>query len=203
LTKIGNSVSLRWSKKKPREYLGENWLIAEDIEMMIRRILLGILILLAQSVPSRAIASVGLSNVKVRIALVDKLVVSNGGTITLDSNDTNPTVSGALGPDTDATARLSFVHNKNVNKKITAQATSAPGAVGNDIKLEVQIGAGSFATLYDDAGAAAVQNVRTGLGAGALTNQVVTYRAQATAGGTPLGAQTDYDFTITYTSVDE
>ncbi|MDE2039909.1 MAG: hypothetical protein KGO96_09305 [Elusimicrobia bacterium] len=150
------------------------------------------------------LAATATSNVTVTIGAVDKLVVTNGGTITLDNNSADPTAGDVLGPATDSTARLSFVHNKNVNKKITAEATTAPAAAGNDIQLEVQVGAaGSFVTVYDDNGAAAAQDAVTGIAAGALSNQVVTYRARATAAGTPVSAATNFDFTITFTSVDQ
>lgn len=148
-------------------------------------------------------AAVGTSNVTVTIALVDKLVVTNGGTITLDNTTADPTVSGILGPALDATARLSYIHNKNVSKKITAQATASPSAAGNDIQLDVKLAGGSFVTVYDDAGATAAQDAQTGMAAGVYSQEVVTYQAQATAAGTPVGVQTNFDFTITYTSLDQ
>ena len=41
-----------------------------------------------------------------------------------------------------------------------------------------------------------------GAGAGDYPGEVVTYKAQATAAGTPVGTATNFAFTVTYTTVD-
>ena len=149
-----------------------------------------------------AFAASGTAATVVAMALVDKLILSNGGTITLDDSAADPTTSGTLGPVTDVSARLSYIHNKNVPKKITVQATTFPVAAGNDIQLEILIQGGSYVTVYNDAGATAAQDALLGINAGVLTNQTVIYRARATAAGTPVGASTNFSFTITYTTID-
>ncbi|MCX5787094.1 MAG: hypothetical protein NTX64_01100 [Elusimicrobia bacterium] len=151
-----------------------------------------------------ALAASGTSNVTVSVGLVDKMTVTNGGSITLDNSQADPTVSGLLGPATDTTARLSYIHNKNVNKKITAQATTVPSGT-NDIKLDalVGFGGGSYVTLYQAGSAASAQDAVTAIAAGVYPTEVVTYRAQATAAGTPVGSATNFAFTITFTSVDQ
>ncbi|MDA0836788.1 MAG: hypothetical protein O3B01_16450 [Planctomycetota bacterium] len=140
------------------------------------------------------------SDVTVRVKSVDKLVVTDGGTITLDGTAGSNAMTGA----DDTTAVLNYTHNKNVNKKITAQASASPAAAGNDITLTVSVqnGAGTK-TVYDDAGAASAQDVFTGIAAGAVAGKTVTYSASCTASGTKVTADTDFNFTITYTSVDE
>jgi len=140
------------------------------------------------------------SGVTVQVKSVDKLDVTDGGTIILDGT----AGSNDLGPGNDTTALLKYTHNKNANKKITAEATTAPAALGNDLVLTVAVldGAGTK-TLYNDSGAAAAQDVVTTIGAGALNNKTVTYTAQCTASGTTVSADTDFSFTITFTSVDE
>ncbi|MDP6116175.1 MAG: hypothetical protein QGF00_01970 [Planctomycetota bacterium] len=140
------------------------------------------------------------SDVTVRVKSVDKLVVTDGGTITLDGTAGSNAMSGT----DDTTAVLNYTHNKNANKKITAQATTSPAATGNDITLTVAVQDGAGAkTVYDDSGAAAAQDVVTGIAAGALGGKTVTYSANCTASGTKVAADQDFSFTITYTSVDE
>ena len=150
-----------------------------------------------------ALAASGTSNVVVAIGVIDKMTVTSGGTITLDNTQADPTISGTLGPATDATARLSYIHNKTNVKHITAQVTTTPTGT-NDIQLQVQLGfgGGTFVTLYSNGAAAAAQTAVSGLAAGAYPNEVVTYKAQATAAGTPVGAATNFSFTVTYTTVD-
>ena len=150
-----------------------------------------------------ALAASGTSNLTVTVGMIDKMTVTNGGVITLDNSQVDPAVSGILGPTTDATARLSYIHNKNVNKKITAQATTVPSTT-NDIKLYVQVGfnGGAYVTLYQNGAAATAQDAVTAIGAGDYPSEVVTYKAQATAAGTPVGVQTNFSFTVTFTSVD-
>jgi len=140
------------------------------------------------------------SDVTVRVKSVDKLAVTDGGTIILDGTaGTND-----LGPANDTTAALNYTHNRNANKKITAEATTSPAAAGNDITLTVSVQDGAGAkTVYNDAGATAAQDVVTTIGAGALPGKTVTYSASCTASGTTVAADTDHSFTITFTTVDE
>jgi hypothetical protein len=145
-------------------------------------------------------AATGTSTIRVTVKSVDKLTVTNGGTITLDGTAGSNALSGT----DNTTAVLNYTHNKNVNKKITASATTSPAAAGNDITLTVAVQDGAGAkTVYDDAGAASAQDVVTGLAAGAIGGKTVTYSASCTASGTEIAADTDFDFTITFTSVDE
>lgn len=148
-------------------------------------------------------AANGVMIVIVRLELVDKLVLTGGGTITLDNADADPALGDTIGPDTDTTGLLHFVHNKNGNKKLTTEVTTAPDPLANDIILQLSVGGNPAMTLYNDAGSAAPQDVATGLAAGAFNNQSLAYTAQCTAAGTPIGVATDFSFTITYTSVDQ
>lgn len=146
------------------------------------------------------LAASATSDVTVRVLSVDKLTVTDGGTITLDGT----AGSNDLGPTTDATAVLQYTHNKGATKKITAEASTSPAAASNDLVLSVEVAGGAGAkTVYNDSGATGVQDVVTSIGAGALANKTVTYSAQATASGTTVSADTDFSFTITFTSVDE
>lgn len=148
---------------------------------------------------SKALAATGSSNVTVTIAVIDKLSVTNGGTITLDNSQADPT-TGILGPVSDATARLSYMHNKTSTMKLTAQAAiTAPPT--NDITLTVSVTGGAGQKTLDSAGVLqSAQDVYTTIPAGFINSTVVTYSAQATAAGTPVGSNTNFNYTITYTS---
>ncbi|MDE2039908.1 MAG: hypothetical protein KGO96_09300 [Elusimicrobia bacterium] len=153
---------------------------------------------LACAAPASA-ASVGASAL-VKVPAVDLLSVSDGGTIVLDNAAADPQAGDDLGPVADSTARLNYTHNSPTAKKLTAQVTANPG--GSDITLTVSVAGGTGEKTLVDAGAtAAVQDVYTNIPAGALSDLSVTYKASATAHGTPVSGPTSFVFTITFTSV--
>jgi hypothetical protein len=156
-------------------------LLQSTQEFIMQRLLSSFALLALALAPAALFAASDTSDVTVKVKSVDKLTVSDGGTIALDGSAGSNDLTGAA----DSTAQLNYTHNKNGNKKITAQATTSPAATSNDISLTVSVadGAGSK-TLYNDAGAQAAQDVVTSIGAGALNNKAVTYGASATASGT-------------------
>jgi hypothetical protein len=140
------------------------------------------------------------SEMAVRVKSVDDLNVTDGGTIILDGS----AGSNDLGPVSDTCAQLNYTHNRDANKKITAEVTSGPSAAGNDIILTVAVQAGAGTkVIYNDAGPSIAQDVVTAMPAGALSNRMVTYTARCTASGTVVSADTDFNFVVTFTSVDE
>ncbi|MDA1140167.1 MAG: hypothetical protein O3B01_16455 [Planctomycetota bacterium] len=140
------------------------------------------------------------SRLTVRVKAVDRLRVSDGGTINLEANPGND----HIGPVTDSTANLSYTHNKDTNQKIVAEAMAgdSPDPASNDITFKVSLGVESK-ILYSDSGVTGPQDIVTGLPAGALTDQSVNYTAECTSSGTPVTEDTDFNFMITFTSVDE
>ena len=145
-------------------------------------------------------AATSTSDVTVRVKSVDKLVVTDGNTIELDG----VAGSNVLGPTTDTTSQLKYTHNNQGDKKITAQATTSPSASNNDLQLFVTVEDGDGEVeIYNDSGATSAKDVVTSIGAGALNNKTVTYKTQCTASGTKVNADTDFVFTVTFTSVDE
>ncbi len=153
--------------------------------------LFGLLSILADSDTSR---------VTVRVKAIDRLDVTDGSTLNLDAA---PGENG-IGPVTDSTARLNYTHNKDTNQKIVAEAKAgdAPDPSSNDISFKVSL-RGESKTLYSDSGATGPQDVLTDLEAGTLTDQTVSYTAECTSSGTPVTEDTDFNFSITFTSVDE
>jgi hypothetical protein len=153
--------------------------------------LFGLLSVLADSDTSR---------VTVRVKSVDRLDVTDGSALNLDAAPGE----NRIGPVTDSTARLKYTHNKDTNQKIVAEAKAgdAPDPSSNDITFKVSVGEESK-TLYSDSGVTGPQDVVTGLQAGALTDQSVSYTVECTSSGTPVTEDTDFNFSITFTSVDE
>ena len=168
----------------------------------MRATLLKLLIGLALLWPAAAAlaGNSGNSSESVTVPMLDLLAITNGGTITLDSSVANPAVSGVLGPISDSTAVLNYTQNSASLKKITAEATTAPA--GNDITLTVTVAGGAGTkTLVSNGAAQASQDVYTGMAAGALSNRTVTYGAQCTVTGTKISANTNFVYTVTFTSV--
>jgi hypothetical protein len=154
-------------------------------------ILIGLICVLADSDTSR---------LTVRVKAVDRLSVTDGGTINLEAN---PGID-QIGPVTDSTTKLSYTHNKDTNQKIVAEAHAgdSPNPSSNDITFKVSLG-GDTKTLYSDSGVTGPQDLLTGLQAGDLPERSGNYTAECTSSGTPVTEDTDFSFVITFTSVDE
>lgn len=165
-----------------------------------------VVLMLMTGLTSMVSAATSTSGVTVEVQAIDLLYVSDGGTIILNSEDVDwegikgeTNTEDLVGEDSDATARLYFMHNSG-SKKITAQVSSAP-STDNDITMTVAVQGGTGAqTLYSDGSEEAAQDVRTGINPGLIWGQTVTYSAKATSAGT---APATYDFVVTFTSVDE
>ncbi len=165
-------------------------------------------LMLIAGLTGTAMAASSTSEVTVVVEGIDLLYVSDGGTITLNSDDVDwddikagTSTEDLVGEDSDATARLYFMHNSGT-KKIDAQVTTTP-ASDNSITLTVAVdGAESTGaqTLYSDGSEEAAQDVLTGIDPGLIFGRTVTYSAKATSAGT---APATYDFVVTFTSVDE
>jgi len=149
---------------------------------------------------SLLLADSSTSNITVTVKSVDKLVVTNGQTIILDGT----AGSNDMGPASDDSAKLHYTHNQPGNKKITAETTTSPQANNNDLILSVSVEDGSGTkTIYDDSGSTGAHVVYAGISAGALGNKTVTYSAAATASGTVISSDSDFDFIITFTTLNE
>lgn len=147
---------------------------------------------------STLMAATDTSTVQVTVAAIDALVVTDGGTITLDDVSGN-TITG----DPDTTARLSYTHNLGTNRMITAEVLEGGMPTGTqDITLTVSVagGAGTVTLVSDGVRHGSPQSVWNNIPRGAISNAVVTYGASATASGTEAGS---YMFTVTFTSTDQ
>ncbi|MDP6114335.1 MAG: hypothetical protein QGF00_00895 [Planctomycetota bacterium] len=157
----------------------------------------------ALAAASFACADQDISRLTVRVNKVDKLSMTDGGSINLDQAVANVVGNQVvLGPVEDSTARLSFTHNSSSPMKIVAEAQSVPG--NSDISLRVSVDGGAGDKVIVDAGnGTGVQEVMTDVQAGAFTDRAVTYAASCTSEGTPVEGPTDYGFTIVFTSVED
>jgi hypothetical protein len=150
--------------------------------------------------PSFLTAAQSASRVKVTVAPIDILQVSDATQgILLRVNSTSG--SNALIGDPDPTARLSYSHNSDANKKITAQVSQADIPAGHqDITLAVVVMGGAEQSIVEGGVTQGAKNVLTGITSGYRENVPVTYSARATASGTSPG---DYAFRVTFTSLDD
>jgi hypothetical protein len=140
------------------------------------------------------------SDVKVTVQSIDLLDCSDSNNIILESAAGEAT----WGPISGSGSLMNCTHNSPITIKITAEATTSPAAAGNDMILTVEVESGTGQkTVYDDNGAAGQHDMVAGLGAGTMTNKVITYTVQGTAAGTPVDTDTDFLFVITFTSVQE
>jgi len=143
-------------------------------------------------------AATDTSTVQVTVAAIDALVVTDGGTITLDEVAGN-NITG----DPDTTARLSYTHNFATNRMITAEVLAGGMPAGTqDITLTVAVagGAGTVTLVSGGTRYGSPQAVWNNIPRGAISDATVTYGASATASGTEAGS---YTFTVTFTSTDQ
>jgi hypothetical protein len=150
--------------------------------------------------PSFLVAAQSESRVKVTVAPIDNLQVSDATQGILLRVDSTPG-SNALVGDPDQTARLSYAHNSAANKKITAQVSPADIPAGlQDITLTVVVMGGAEQSIVEGGVTQGAKNVLTGLTSGYRENVPVTYSAAGTASGTRPG---EYAFRVTFTSLDD
>ncbi len=159
-------------------------------------LLAGVMVL---GMSSALLAAEDESTIQVTVASIDALVVTDGGTITLDEVSGN-NITG----DPDTTATLSYTHNSGNNRMILAEVEADGMPIGTqDITLTVQV-AGGEATpvnlVVDGSRNVGQQAVWNNIPRGAIQNAQVTYTASATASGTNAGS---YTFTVTFTSQDQ
>jgi hypothetical protein len=150
--------------------------------------------------PSFLGAAQSVSRVKVTVAPIDILQVSDAANGILLRADNTPG-SNALVGDPDSTARLSYSHNSATRKKITAQVSPADIPAGlQDITLTVVVMGGAEQSIVQGGVTQGAKNVLTGITSGYRENVPVTYGAEATASGSRPG---DYAFRVTFTSLDD
>ncbi len=141
------------------------------------------------------------SDVSVVVGAIDKIDVTDGGTITLDNDDTTPG-NDVIGPDTDdGSALLNYTHNSGTDKKITAEVSDNPG--GHEITLNVDVNGGvaGYQMICDEGDETGlIPTVYSGIAAGVVTDAAVTYQAQCNASGTPADT---YAFTVLFTTADD
>jgi hypothetical protein len=98
-------------------------------------LLAGVMIL---GMSSALLAAEDESTIQVTVASIDALVVTDGGTITLDDVSGND-ITG----DPDTTATLSYTHNSGNNRMILAEVEADGMPIGTqDITLTVQVAGG-------------------------------------------------------------
>ena len=150
--------------------------------------------------PSFLTAAQSESRVKVTVAPIDNLQVTDATRGILLRADSTPGSNALIG-DPDPTARLSYSHNSAANKKITAQVSPADIPAGlQDITLAVVVMGGAEQSIVQGGVTQGAKNVLTGITPGYRENVPVTYSAAGTASGTQPG---DYSFVVTYTSLDD
>jgi hypothetical protein len=150
--------------------------------------------------PSSLMAAQSESRVKVTVAPIDILQVSDATRGILLHADSTPGSNALIG-DPDPTARLSYSHNSTASKKITAQVNPADIPAGlQDITLKVVVMGGAEQSIIEGGVTQGAKNVLTGITSGYRENVPVTYSAAGTASGSHPG---DYTFRVTYTSLDD
>lgn len=145
-----------------------------------------------------AMAAQSLSRVTVSVAAVDELRVSDASQgITLSGIPGSNDLEGLP----DSTARITYIHNAPVARKITAEVKPEGMPSGrHDINLYVRVAGGDEKAVVRTGEPAGPCDVMRGLSKGAYLDTQVTYRATATARETPPGS---YGFTVTFTSLDD
>jgi hypothetical protein len=150
--------------------------------------------------PSFLTAAQSASRIKVTVAPIDILQVSDATQGILLRADSTPGSNALIG-DPDSTARLNYTHNSAASKKITAQVSPTDIPVGlQNITLTVVVMGGAEQSIVQGGVAQGAKNVLTGITHGYRENVPVTYTAAATASGTSPG---DYAFRVTFTSLDD
>lgn len=138
-------------------------------------------------------------DIAITIQSIDSFDVSSGGTIVLSGTAGSNAMTG---PD-DTTAQLNYSHNSPTPKKITAEVQPGDNPAGHNITLKVKVtGGAGRKTLVLRGTAQGPVDVVTDKNAGKLSNKTVAYRATCTASGTQVGADTDFVFTVTFTTTD-
>jgi len=145
-----------------------------------------------------AMAAQATSRVRVEVAPVDELRVSDaadGVRLALEGSAGGVGLTGAP----DATARLDYVHNSGVARKITAEVlSSGMPQTPSDITLSLSIAGGPERVVVDSGVPSGPIDVLGGIQRGWIRPAAVSYSARATAGVTPPGS---YGFTVTFTSL--
>lgn len=160
-----------------------------------------ILFFLAVPCDIRALKAATSDTARVRITIkdIDAFDVSDGGTITLTGQAGKNKLEGT----NDKTAKLNYSHNSATPKKITAEVRPADNPPGHDITLKVRVAGGTgFQTLVLRGAPRGAVDVYTNITAGNLKNKTITYMANCTASGTQVSADTDFSFTVTFTTTD-
>jgi hypothetical protein len=141
----------------------------------------------------------GSGEVSLTIQPIDCLSVTDGGAIVL----TGTAGSNALAGAEDRTAALSYSHNSPTARKIVAEVRPENNPAGHDISLRVSVAGGTgFKTLVLNGMVQGTKEVLSNLPAGAHPQRLVSYQAGCTASGTRIGSDTDFRFTITFTTTD-
>jgi hypothetical protein len=145
-------------------------------------------------------AAQDVSRIRVTVAPIDTLQVSdatNGILLSLD----DVTGSDALTGESDQTARLNYMHNSAINKKITAQVNPQDIPSGpQSITLRVAVSGASEQCIVEGGVSQGAKEVLSGLTSGYWENVPVKYTASATASGSRPG---EYAFRVTFTSLDD
>ena len=142
------------------------------------------------------------SDITVEVKSVDVLDVTDGTRVKLNTQAGN----NQMGPKTNNKARLNYTHNSPNKKKITAETSDPAPALTNDIILRCKVkNSLGFKIIYDGAGGGGTgpQEIFNNIEAGVKADKNVRYSAECTASGTPIASQTDFVFTVTFTSLDE
>ncbi|MCX5787092.1 MAG: hypothetical protein NTX64_01090 [Elusimicrobia bacterium] len=159
------------------------------------RVAVALLALSAAFSPQARAATSGTANISLTLSAINELSVTNGAGISLSGTAGSNSLTGA----SDTAAALNLSHNSATALKVTAQVASPPS--GNDITLTVAVAGGvGTMTLVNGGAAQPAQSVWTGISAGAYSNKAVTYGASCTASGTPVSANTNFTFVVTFTS---
>jgi len=138
-------------------------------------------------------------DVSITIQSIDALGVTDGGAILL----TGTAGQNALTGTPESSARLNYSHNSATAKKIVAEVKAADNPAGHDITLQASVSGGSGTkTLVLSGAVQGPVELVANMAAGAYSQRTVTYAASCTASGTRVGADTDFVFTVTFTSTD-
>jgi len=165
----------------------------------MKKAILAIMVLgLCFGLATSAMAAEVTTEVTVTVNSIDELTVPSTVAITLDAVDGTTPTKYAQGTATD-TNGLTYSHNSETSKKITATAAAGGTNGTNDIDLTVAIGTEAAGTVVTDGvGATAAVTLWTGIAAGSYEKDL-TWTADASLAGTPAD---DYTFTVTFTTAD-
>lgn len=137
-------------------------------------------------------------DVSFTIQPIDSLSATDGGAIVLTGTAGEDLLTGTA----DGTARLNYSHNGPNPRKLLAEVKPGDNPAGHDLSLGVQVASSGPKVLVLNGASQGAVEILGSIPTGAYSQRTVTYLARCTASGTQVSSDTDFVFTVTFTTTD-